>query len=77
MGRQDIDPLGLRAPPGIEIQATRSDHLIVDSAEDCPRVGFVFTFQLNYSALMRAMTSPFVSKVITQATEKAPDATKR
>lgn len=62
IGRQDIDPSGLLAPEGIEILGASSDHLIVDSASDDLVVGQEMTFGLNYSALIRAMTSPFVSK---------------
>ena len=62
IGRQDIDPDGLQAPTGIEILGTSSDHLIVESG-DCLPVGTEISFQLNYSALVRVMTSPFVTKV--------------
>jgi predicted amino acid racemase len=64
IGRQDIDPCGLHAPAGIEILGASSDHLIVDSARDRLAVGTEITLQLNYSALVRAMTSPFVTKVV-------------
>ena len=70
LGRQDIDPLGLSPPPGIEVRAASSDHLIVDCGAHCPPVGSEMTFQLTYSALLRAMTSPFVSKVFTNATAR-------
>ena len=36
----------------------------MDSGRDRLPVGAEITFQLNYSALVRAMTSPFVAKVI-------------
>ena len=63
VGHQDTDPGGLGAPPGIEILGASSDHLIVDPG-CCDRpVGAVITFGLNYGALVRAMTSPFVAKV--------------
>ena len=62
IGRQDIDPNGLQAPGGIEILGASSDHLIVES-DRCLPVGTEISFQLNYSALVRAMTSPFVIKV--------------
>ena len=64
IGRQDTDPCGLHPPPGIEILGASSDHLIVDSGRDRLPVGAEITFQLNYSALVRAMTSPFVTKVV-------------
>ncbi|MFT7463860.1 MAG: putative amino acid racemase [Pseudohongiellaceae bacterium] len=64
VGRQDIDPGGLCPPPGIDIVGSSSDQLIIDSGQDRLAVGNEVCFQLNYSALVRAMTSPFVTKVI-------------
>jgi predicted amino acid racemase len=64
IGRQDIDPCGLHAPPGIEVLGASSDHLITNSGLSRLPVGAEITFQLNYSALVRAMTSPFVAKVL-------------
>jgi len=69
IGRQDIDPSGLQAPPGIKILAGSSDHLIVEPGLS---VGSEITFQLNYSALVRAMTSPFVSKVVNRDSGRIP-----
>ncbi len=62
IGIQDIDPVGLQAPEGIKILDSSSDHLIVESVNDDLFVGQETTFQISYSALLRAMTSPFVSK---------------
>ncbi len=64
IGRQDIDPSGLQPPLGIEILGASSDHLIVDTGSEGVSVGSELTFQLNYSALVRAMTSPFVTKIL-------------
>lgn len=66
IGRQDIDPDGLEAPLGIEILSASSDHLVVDSSDhQCGlNIGSETPFQLNYSALLRAMTSPHVAKMI-------------
>jgi predicted amino acid racemase len=64
IGRQDTDPSGLHPPPGIEILGASSDHLITDSGRSRLPIGAEVTFQLNYSALVRAMTSPFVAKVM-------------
>ena len=72
IGRQDIDPDGLLPPPGIEILGASSDHLIVDSGCHSLSVGAELTFQLNYSALVRAMSSPFVAKVIESQTDLTP-----
>ena len=62
LGRQDTDPSGLRPPSGIEILGASSDHLIVDAGQRRSRVGDELRFGLDYSALVRAMTSPFVVK---------------
>lgn len=64
VGRQDTDPCGLQPPLGIEILGSSSDHLIVSSGFDKLSIGAEMKFQLNYSALLRAMTSPFVAKEI-------------
>ena len=64
IGRQDTDPDGLLPPGGTEILGASSDHLITDSGQERLSVGAEVRFQLNYSALVRAMTSPFVAKVI-------------
>ena len=63
IGRQDIDPEGLEATRGISICSASSDHLVLESADQKLPIGAEVTFQLNYSALLRAMTSPFVGKL--------------
>ncbi len=65
IGRQDTDCSGLHPSPGIEVLGSSSDHLIVDSGGERLPIGSEVPFQLNYSALVRAMTSPFVAKVVT------------
>lgn len=62
IGRQDIDPDGLKTTEGVRIFGASSDHLIVESTINDLTVGDEVTFQINYSSLLRAMTSPFVSK---------------
>ena len=64
IGHQDVDPSGLGGPSGTEILGASSDHLILNSGECQAPVGTEIAFQLNYSALVRAMTSPFVAKVM-------------
>ena len=64
IGRQDTDPRGLCPPPGLEILGASSDHLVVDCGRRPLDIGAEIAFQLNYSALVRAMTSPFVAKVM-------------
>lgn len=63
IGRQDIDPSGLEPPHDIEILEASSDHLVVKSCRLSHPVGTEVPFQLNYGALLRAMTSPFVAKI--------------
>lgn len=65
LGRQDTDPAGLLPPRGVEVLGASSDHLIVTApGEGPPPVGAEVRFQLDYSALVRAMTSPFVARVL-------------
>ncbi|MGB7302080.1 MAG: alanine/ornithine racemase family PLP-dependent enzyme [Burkholderiaceae bacterium] len=63
IGAQDVDPDGLTPPAGIAIISASSDHLVVDTGKKTLRVGDELSFGLNYSALLRAMTSPFVCLV--------------
>jgi len=63
LGRQDADPDGLTPPPGMAILGASSDHLLLDPGSTRVAVGTEVAFQLDYSALLRAMTSPFVTKV--------------
>lgn len=67
VGRQDVDPDGLLPPAGVNILGASSDHLIVDSGCFHLSVGAEVRFQLNYSALLRAMTSPFVTREMKRA----------
>jgi predicted amino acid racemase len=64
IGEQDVDPSGLLPPPGIRVIGASSDHLILSTGDRRVEVGAQIAFQLNYSALVRAMTSPFVAKVL-------------
>ena len=67
IGQQDVDPSGMQAPIGIDVMGASSDHLILESERFELSAGAEVIFQLNYSALVRAMTSPFVTKVMTPA----------
>ena len=62
LGRQDVDPDGLQLPEGITVLGTSSDHLVVDLGDHTTAVGDELAFGVGYGALVRAMTSPFVSK---------------
>ena len=67
LGREDVDVSGI-APcePGIKILGASSDYLVVDvsAAPGSLRVGDELTFIPNYSALLAAMTSEYVKKVL-------------
>lgn len=67
LGEQDVDSLGLAAPAGTRIVGASSDHLVLTSVERFP-VGTELRFVPNYSATLRAMTSPFVGmQLVTSA----------
>ncbi len=66
LGEQDINPSGMiPLDEGVEVIHSSSDHTIVDvtDAQKVLRVGDILRFQLNYSATLRAVTSPYVEKV--------------
>lgn len=65
VGKQDIDYQGLYPEKkGIELLGASSDHLIADITEfkEAASVGDILTFKMNYSAMLRAMTSNYISK---------------
>ena len=64
VGVQDVDPSGLVPPDGVTILGASSDHLVVDTGTCRLRVGSELRFGVDYSALLRAMTSPFVAKML-------------
>ena len=56
-----MDPAGLTPPAGITIVGASSDHLVIE-ADQPLAVGEELRFGLDYSALLRAMTSPFIQR---------------
>lgn len=64
IGQQDIDPFGLKPMEDLTVMGASSDHLIIESNNTNLSVGSRVNFNLNYNALLRAMTSPFVAKII-------------
>lgn len=62
IGEQDTDPSGLEPPAGTTIVGASSDHLVLATGGSLPAIGTELRFTLNYSALLRAMTSPFVAR---------------
>lgn len=65
LGRQDVDPAGLGPPAGMTVLGASSDHLVLDTGATTLRVGSEVRFAVDYSALLAAMTSPFVNRVFT------------
>jgi predicted amino acid racemase len=63
LGRQDVDPDGLTPASGITVTGASSDHLVLDVGDHDVTVGDELRFGPDYSALLRAATSPFVAKV--------------
>ena len=64
LGLQDVDARGLLMRPDVNVLGVSSDHLIVETHGWSLTVGRELQFQLNYSALLRAMTSPFVARIM-------------
>ncbi|MCV3274164.1 alanine/ornithine racemase family PLP-dependent enzyme [Roseobacter sinensis] len=67
LGRQDTDASGLVFPSGIGFIDATSDHTVVDTGKAHVSVGSEIKMEMNYSALMRAMSAPDVEKVVRHA----------
>ena len=63
LGRQDVDPGGLTPPAGTTVLGASSDHLVLDVGDHDVTVGDELTFEPDYSAVLRASTSRFVTRV--------------
>ncbi len=64
IGRQEVDVDGLTPVEDITIIGSSSDHMIIDVADLDINVGEKVRFNINYSALLSLMGSPFIKKVI-------------
>ncbi len=64
IGHQDTEAAGLIFPLGITFAGATSDHIVVETRNNPLRVGSEMRLQLNYNALMRAMSAPGVTKII-------------
>lgn len=71
IGRQDVDPEGLVPPEGIGVLGMSSDHLVLALGDHHAEVGDEISFGVGYGALVRAMTSPFVTAVERQGRWRA------
>lgn len=69
LGRQDADIEGLRPrDPRVKVLGASSDHLLVDlTAAPEYAVGDALHFSVSYGCLLKAYTSPYVSKAYTPA----------
>jgi len=71
LGRQDIQVSGLKPDNKLEILGSSSDHIILDSSNHNLQVGDEVMFDLDYSGLLSAMTSPFIRKQFTDRKNRA------
>lgn len=63
LGRQDVDNLAIKPRIKADVLGASSDHLVLDVTGLGLKVGAKVQFDVAYSALLRAMTSPYVEKV--------------
>jgi len=61
-GLQDVLVSGLTPRSDIEILGSSSDHIIVNAKQVDLKVGSEVEFDLDYGALLSAMTTPYVTK---------------
>lgn len=66
LGEQDVDARGLTPPAGITVLAASSDHLVLETPTRL-MAGTELRFGVDYSCLLRAMTSPFVAERVIAA----------
>lgn len=70
IGFQDVTVAGLNPRLDVEIIGASSDHIIADTKNKKIKVGTELEFDLNYAALLAAMTSPYVIKISNQLNER-------
>ena len=64
IGRQDVIISGITPRQNIVILGASSDHIVVDSAKSNLKVGDTVEFDLNYNALLRVLSSSYITKNI-------------
>ncbi|EPW6410943.1 alanine/ornithine racemase family PLP-dependent enzyme [Vibrio vulnificus] len=62
LGRQDVCITGLRAPKGVKIISSTSDHLLLETSNKPLFLGEKVTFTLDYNALLSSMSSHYIYK---------------
>lgn len=70
LGKQDINVSGLTPKLDIEILGASSDHTIIDTKQLEIKTGKEVLFNMNYGALLSAMTSPYVTKNLSKYDER-------
>jgi predicted amino acid racemase len=63
IGKQDVDISTIKPRRNVNVLGATSDHLILDTKGQNLEVGTEVQFDVGYSALLRAMMSPYVEKV--------------
>ena len=63
VGKQDVRVSGLTPRKNIEILGASSDHLIINKKKLKIGVGQELSFDMNYSALLTAMSSSYIKKI--------------
>ena len=63
IGRQEVPFSGLFPEMNIGLLGGSSDHLVINPKKSGLSVGDEVRFNLNYPALLSAMTSPYISKI--------------
>lgn len=63
LGRQDVELEGLVPPAGMTVLGASSDHLVLETPRRLAP-GTDLRFQIGYSGLLRAMTSPYVAQQV-------------
>ncbi|MEQ8302856.1 MAG: alanine/ornithine racemase family PLP-dependent enzyme [Cyclobacteriaceae bacterium] len=70
LGRQDLSIEGLTPQLEIDILGASSDHTIIDAKQLEIKTGKELVFDMNYAALLSAMTSPYVIKCLSKYDER-------
>ena len=71
LGRQDVRVSSLKPDSSLGILGSSSDHIILDSKNQNLKVGDEVRFDLDYSGILSAMTSPFIRKQFTDSRSRA------
>lgn len=64
LGFQDVSVAGLTPPADLDILGASGDHTILDGGRAAYRAGDEIAFGLDYAALLSAMSSPSIEKVV-------------